>query len=95
MSVRHEYIMFAGEQLNKRSVVIHKDAKGFGLTVSGESPVFVQSVKESKSFKHFIDIGRVSNTSEPACKKQETALSALKRHVTYSSRNVVEIEIYP
>nr|KAF6436913.1 Rho guanine nucleotide exchange factor 12 [Molossus molossus] len=32
--------------LVQRCVVIQKDDNGFGLTVSGDNPVFVQSVKE-------------------------------------------------
>ncbi|XP_039249342.2 rho guanine nucleotide exchange factor 12-like isoform X1 [Styela clava] len=30
-----------------KAVVIHRDDKGYGLTVSGDNPVFVQSVKEN------------------------------------------------
>ncbi len=33
----------------KRSVIIQKDERGYGLRVSGESPVTVESVKEGKS----------------------------------------------
>uniref|UniRef100_A0A2K5XST6 Rho guanine nucleotide exchange factor 12 n=1 Tax=Mandrillus leucophaeus TaxID=9568 RepID=A0A2K5XST6_MANLE len=36
--------------LVQRCVVIQKDDNGFGLTVSGDNPVFVQSVKEGKAF---------------------------------------------
>nr|2OMJ_A Chain A, Rho guanine nucleotide exchange factor 12 [Homo sapiens]2OS6_A Chain A, Rho guanine nucleotide exchange factor 12 [Homo sapiens] len=32
--------------LVQRCVIIQKDDNGFGLTVSGDNPVFVQSVKE-------------------------------------------------
>lgn len=31
-----------------RCVMIQKDEKGYGLTVSGDNPVYVQSVKESE-----------------------------------------------
>uniref|UniRef100_A0A452VFZ2 Rho guanine nucleotide exchange factor 12 n=1 Tax=Ursus maritimus TaxID=29073 RepID=A0A452VFZ2_URSMA len=34
--------------LVQRCVIIQKDDNGFGLTVSGDNPVFVQSVKEGK-----------------------------------------------
>ena len=34
--------------LMQRCVIVQKDEKGYGLTVSGDNPVFVQSVKESK-----------------------------------------------
>uniref|UniRef100_A0A8D2PJR8 Rho guanine nucleotide exchange factor 12 n=1 Tax=Zosterops lateralis melanops TaxID=1220523 RepID=A0A8D2PJR8_ZOSLA len=37
--------------LVQRCVVIQRDENGFGLTVSGDNPVFVQSVKEGES-KH-------------------------------------------
>ncbi|KAK2099627.1 Rho guanine nucleotide exchange factor 12 [Saguinus oedipus] len=36
--------------LVQRCVIIQKDDNGFGLTVSGDNPVFVQSVKEGKHF---------------------------------------------
>uniref|UniRef100_A0A1D5Q9F3 Rho guanine nucleotide exchange factor 12 n=1 Tax=Macaca mulatta TaxID=9544 RepID=A0A1D5Q9F3_MACMU len=41
--------------LVQRCVVIQKDDNGFGLTVSGDNPVFVQSVKEGKAFLKTID----------------------------------------
>lgn len=34
--------------LVQRCVIIQKDDNGFGLTVSGDNPVFVQLVKEGK-----------------------------------------------
>ena len=34
----------------QRCVIIQKDEKGYGLTVSGDNPVFVQSVKEGETF---------------------------------------------
>lgn len=34
--------------LVQRCVIIQRDKNGFGLTVSGDNPVFVQLVKESK-----------------------------------------------
>ncbi len=37
-----------GGNLVQRCVIIQRDEKGYGLTVSGDNPVFVQSVKESK-----------------------------------------------
>lgn len=39
--------------LVQRCVIIQKDDNGFGLTVSGDNPVFVQSVKEGKPFFQF------------------------------------------
>uniref|UniRef100_A0A2K5QUQ2 Rho guanine nucleotide exchange factor 12 n=1 Tax=Cebus imitator TaxID=2715852 RepID=A0A2K5QUQ2_CEBIM len=36
--------------LVQRCVIIQKDDNGFGLTVSGDNPVFVQSVKEGKMY---------------------------------------------
>lgn len=35
--------------LVQRCVIIQKDENGFGLTVSGDNPVFVQLVKEGKA----------------------------------------------
>lgn len=35
--------------LVQRCVVIQRDENGFGLTVSGDNPVFVQSVKEGEN----------------------------------------------
>ena len=43
----------AGGQLIQRCVIIQRDEKGYGLTVSGDNPVFVQSVKESMFSVHF------------------------------------------
>lgn len=40
------HLSYAG--LVQRCVVIQRDENGFGLTVSGDNPVFVQSVKEGK-----------------------------------------------
>lgn len=37
----------------QRCVIIQKDEKGYGLTVSGDNPVFVISVKEGKMFYTF------------------------------------------
>ena len=42
-----------------KCVIVAKDTKGYGLTVSGDNPVYVQSVKEGMSsllcgyFKNF------------------------------------------
>ncbi|ELU16615.1 hypothetical protein CAPTEDRAFT_87566, partial [Capitella teleta] len=33
--------------LIQRCVIIQRDEKGYGLTVSGDNPVFVRSVKEN------------------------------------------------
>lgn len=38
----------------QRCVIIQKDEKGYGLTVSGDNPVFVQSVKEGEIFCNWI-----------------------------------------
>lgn len=35
----------AGVGLVQRCVIIQKDEKGYGLTVSGDNPVYVASVK--------------------------------------------------
>ncbi len=35
--------------LVQRCVILHRDENGYGLTVSGDNPVYVQSVKESKT----------------------------------------------
>lgn len=35
--------------LVQRCVIIQRDENGFGLTVSGDNPVFVQLVKEGKT----------------------------------------------
>jgi len=32
----------------QRCVIVQRDENGYGLTVSGDNPVFVQSVKEGK-----------------------------------------------
>ncbi|XP_077985654.1 rho guanine nucleotide exchange factor 11-like isoform X3 [Glandiceps talaboti] len=37
---------FHGAQLIQRCVIVQRDEKGYGLTVSGDNPVFVQSVKD-------------------------------------------------
>lgn len=38
--------------LVQRCVIIQKDENGFGLTVSGDNPVFVQLVKEGEAKKN-------------------------------------------
>lgn len=35
------------------TLVVYKDDAGYGMKVSGDNPVYVQSVKEGKSFFHF------------------------------------------
>ncbi|XP_033119651.1 rho guanine nucleotide exchange factor 11-like isoform X3 [Anneissia japonica] len=40
------YIDSIGGQLIQRSVIVQKDERGYGLTVSGDNPVFVQNVKD-------------------------------------------------
>ncbi|XP_032495760.1 rho guanine nucleotide exchange factor 12 isoform X3 [Phocoena sinus] len=48
--------------LVQRCVIIQKDDNGFGLTVSGDNPVFVQSVKEGKAFlKTVLSLGSKQN----------------------------------
>lgn len=37
----------------QRCVIITRDETGYGLTVSGDNPVFVQSVKEGKAFQYY------------------------------------------
>ena len=49
LSVCLPVCLFAG--LVQRCVIIQKDENGFGLTVSGDNPVFVQLVKEGKWIK--------------------------------------------
>uniref|UniRef100_T1J9G7 Rho guanine nucleotide exchange factor 12 n=1 Tax=Strigamia maritima TaxID=126957 RepID=T1J9G7_STRMM len=41
-----------GDQLVQRCVIIQRGEKGYGLTVSGDNPVFVQSVKEDGAAAH-------------------------------------------
>lgn len=41
----------ATTQLVQRCVIITRDDNGYGLTVSGFNPVFVQSVKEGRSIR--------------------------------------------
>ena len=36
----------SGQHLIQRCVIIQRDDKGYGLTVTGDNPVYVQSVKE-------------------------------------------------
>lgn len=44
VSLSSLFVSLAG--LVQRCVIIQKDENGFGLTVSGDNPVFVQLVKE-------------------------------------------------
>lgn len=39
-------ILFAGQNLIQRCVIVQRDDKGYGLTVTGDNPVYVQSVKD-------------------------------------------------
>ena len=36
------------QSIVQRCVILQKDEKGYGLTVSGDNPVHVQSIKESE-----------------------------------------------
>ncbi|XP_030834570.1 rho guanine nucleotide exchange factor 12-like [Strongylocentrotus purpuratus] len=39
--------MYSGpQQMLQRCVIVQKDEKGYGLTVTGDNPVFIQSVKD-------------------------------------------------
>lgn len=40
--------LLVSDPMVQRCVIIQKDEKGYGLTVSGDNPVFVQSVREGK-----------------------------------------------
>ena len=42
------YFVLAAQGLIQLCVIVEKDGLGYGLTVSGDKPVHVQSVKESK-----------------------------------------------
>lgn len=44
------FIIIFLDLMVQRCVIIQKDEKGYGLTVSGDNPVFVQSVKEGEVF---------------------------------------------
>ncbi|XP_022249397.1 rho guanine nucleotide exchange factor 12-like [Limulus polyphemus] len=46
ISDQMENCVFSGDHLVQRTVIVQKDEKGYGLTVSGHNPVFVQSIKE-------------------------------------------------
>ena len=39
-------LLFLGQHLIQHCVIIQRDEKGYGLTVTGDNPVYVQSVKE-------------------------------------------------
>lgn len=41
-----------GGQANLVRVVVNKDEKGYGMKVSGDYPVYVQSVKEGMCFTY-------------------------------------------
>ena len=38
--------IFLGQHLIQRCVLVQRDEKGYGLTVTGDNPVYVQSVRE-------------------------------------------------
>lgn len=40
------YCAILGQHLIQHCVIIQRDEKGYGLTVTGDNPVYVQSVKE-------------------------------------------------
>lgn len=39
-------LLCLGQHLIQHCVIIQRDEKGYGLTVTGDNPVYVQSVKE-------------------------------------------------
>ena len=42
----------SGQHLIQHCVIIQRDEKGYGLTVTGDNPVYVQSVKEGVYICH-------------------------------------------
>lgn len=44
---RLDFLSSDEEIRQKREVVVHRDDNGYGLTVTGDNPVYVQSVRES------------------------------------------------
>ena len=41
---RLSYFYFLGQHLIQRCVIVQRDDKGYGLTVTGDNPVYVQFV---------------------------------------------------
>ena len=39
--------------LMQRCVIVQRDENGYGLTVSGDNPVFVQSVKDGEYYRFY------------------------------------------
>ena len=40
------FFILTGQNLIQRCVIVQRDEKGYGLTVTGDNPVYVQSVKD-------------------------------------------------
>ena len=49
LSIANDLSQFL-EEFITRHVIVHRDENGYGFTVSGDNPVYVQSVKERKLF---------------------------------------------
>lgn len=46
------FFCLLGQHLIQHCVIIQRDEKGYGLTVTGDNPVYVQSVKEGVCLYH-------------------------------------------
>lgn len=76
--------------LVQRCVIIQKDENGFGLTVSGDNPVFVQLVKEGKK-----DTNRVVHCPCFALHNMHTQSSFTSDLNTHLSLNYPALDNYP
>ena len=49
-------------QMTRRQVIVQRDEKGYGFTVQGANPVFIQTVKESTAaFCHAIQLNQYNS----------------------------------
>lgn len=49
-SVFNFYTSNEHQGITKRTVIIHKDPRGYGMRISGDNPVFIQHVNEGLNF---------------------------------------------
>ncbi|XP_038062794.1 nucleoprotein TPR-like isoform X3 [Patiria miniata] len=77
-----------GPQLIQRCVIVQKDERGYGLTVSGDNPVFIQSVKDDgAAFRAGVQKGdriiKVNGTLVTSCNHLEVV--KLIRSASYAA----------
>ena len=68
--------------MSMKVIVVHRDERGYGLTLSGDNPVYVQSVKDGELW---IGINYILFTKLPWPRDSEETFRPLSQAATCSS----------